>query len=206
MLNSIRSAAVSAAVLMGSALVACNGASSSSAAYGSGDPGLAAPNPGGGPIDPFLTNGTAVLHALDAIARHSGKPMRVTSISADSLNGLTVNVQEPDHHANVDEYVIAPDGTLTGPKPVRVMSLNGRPITAESVDARAFDPQTIAFENLTQTARQAIQKSGYSDARVAEWDIEGTARDDRRFIYLESSRARPSAQVDTRLKIVRMSF
>jgi len=184
----------------------CSGSSGSGGGYGSGDPALAAANPGGGPIDPFLTNGQAVLAALDAIGRRSGGPLRITSISADRINGLTVDAQEPAHHINVDRYVVAPDGTLSGPAPVKLMSLNGGPITAQSVDARAFDPHAIAFAKLTQTARQAIAKSGYPDARVTEWDFEGLGPDDRRFIYLESARARPSVEVTPQLNIVRVGF
>jgi hypothetical protein len=140
------------------ALSACSGASGKGGSYGSGDPTLAAANPGGGPIDPFLSNGQAVLQALDAIAAHSGKPLRVTSISADQVNGLMVDVQEPAKHVNVDRYTIAPDGTLSGPTPVKLMSMSGGPITAADVDRRAFDPHVIAFARLTPTIRQAIAK------------------------------------------------
>lgn len=200
-------AALSLAWAAAAVLSACSGSSSSGdAGYGAGDPTLAATNPGGGPIDPFLTNGRAVLQALDAIARRSGEPLRVTSISADRITGLTADVQEPAHRINVDRYVVAPDGTLSGPVPVKLMSLDGGPITAQSVDARAFDPHAIAFAKLAQTARQAIAKSGYADARVTEWDFNGIGPDDRRFIYLESARARPSAQVTPQLQIVRMAF
>jgi hypothetical protein len=188
------------------ALAACSGHSGQSSSYGSGDPNLAAPNPGGGPIDPFLTDGIAVLHALDAIAARSGKPLRVTEISADGVNGLMVDVQEPAHHINVDHYAVAPDGTLAGPTPVKVMSMNGSPITASVVDAQAFDPKVIAFAHLTQTAREAIQKSNYPDARVSQWEFGGIGLDDRKYIYLESARARPVAVVTPSLKIVRMQF
>lgn len=184
-------------------LCACSG---SRGAYGTGDPNLAAASPGGGPIDPFLTDGRAVIQALDAIALHSGRPMRITTISADRTNGLTVDVQEPAHRMNVDRYVVAPNGALSGPIPVRLMSLDGGPITAAEVDERAFDPKAVAFTNLTATARSSIAKSGYPDARVAEWEIDGIGPGDRRFIYLESARARPSAEIDPQLKIVRMSF
>src|SRR5580704_8119463 len=57
-------------------LTACSGSSGHGGSYGSGDPNLAAANPGGGPIDPFLSDGSAVTRALDAIAAHSGKPLR----------------------------------------------------------------------------------------------------------------------------------
>ena len=200
----MRSAAFGIVCLVG--LTACSGGSSARGAYGSGDASLAAANPGGGPIVPFLTDGNAVLRALDAIAGRSGRPLRVTSISADWMNGLMVNVQEPAHHMNVDRYVVTADGSLNGPTPVKLMSLDGGPITAAKVDARAFDPAAVAFANLARTARQAIAKSGYADARVTEWDIEGLAPDDRRYIYLESERARAAAAVNPQLKIVSMSY
>src|SRR5580692_1235411 len=130
---------LSVGCILALAIVACSGGSlGGNSAYGAGDPKLAAPNPGGGPIDPFLTNGNAVLHALDAIASRSGEPLRVTEISADGVNGLMVDVQEPAHHINVDHYAVAPDGTLSGPTPVKVMSMNGSPITASVVDTQAF--------------------------------------------------------------------
>lgn len=187
-------------------LGACSASSRAGSSYGSGDPNLAAPNPAGGPIDPFLTDGQAVLHALDAVASHSGTPLRVTEISADGVNGLMLDVQEPTRHINVDRYVVAADGTISGPTPVKLMSLDGRPITAASVDDRAFDPKSIAFVALTQTARDAIRRSNYSDARVTQWEIDGLGPDDRRYIYLESARARPVAAVSPSLKIVRMTF
>ena len=188
------------------ALSACSGSSGKGGSYGTGDPGLAAANPGGGPIDPFLSNGQAVLQALDAIAAHSGKPLRVTSISADQTNGLMVDVQEPAKHINVDRYTIAPDGTLSGPIPVKLMSIGSGPITAADVDRRAFDPHAIAFARLTPTIRQAIAKSGYPDARVINWEFGGIGADDRKYIYFESARARPVAVVTPQFTIVRMQY
>ncbi|MGC1380352.1 MAG: hypothetical protein WA814_04940 [Candidatus Baltobacteraceae bacterium] len=189
----------------GVALAACSGSSGSSR-YGAGDPELAAANPGGGPIDPFLTDGPAVLSALDAIAQRSGRPLRVTSMNADTTNGLSVDVQEPSKHVNVDRYVVAPDGSIAGPSPVKLMSLGGGPISAKDVDARAFDPRAIAFGRLTRTARDAIARSQFADARVSQWELDGIGSDDRRFIYLEAARGRPAAEVNPKLEIVRMSF
>jgi hypothetical protein len=189
------------------AVAGCSGSSSQSgSSYGTGDPNLAASNPGGGPIDPFLTDGRAVLRALDAIAVRSGKPLRVTSLNADRMNGLTVDVQEPAKHVNVDQYVIASDGTLSGPKPVKVMSLSGGPITAADVDRQAFNPKAIPFARLTQTARQAIAKSNFPDARVSQWEFGGIGPDDRKFMYLDAARGRPVAVINANLQIVRMQF
>jgi len=194
------------ALAAAAALSSCSGAASKQSAYGAGDPNLAAASPGGGTIDPFLSNGQAVLRALDAIESRSGKPLRVTSISADQNNGLTADVQQPSRHINVDRYVVAPDGTLSGPTPVRLMSLGGGQITAADVDRRAFDPRAIAFNRLTQTVRDAIAKSNYPDARVTEWEFGGIGIDDRKYIYFESARARPVAVVTPQLTIVRMQY
>jgi hypothetical protein len=193
-------------VTLALALAACSGSSSARGSYGAGDPNLAAPNPGGGPIDPFLTDGQAVLRALDAIAARSGRPMRVISLSADGMNGLMVDVQQPKNHIDVDHYVVAPDGTLSGPTPAKLMSMDSGPITAAKVDQEAFDPRAIAFARLTQTARAAIAESKYPDARVTQWEFGGIGPDDRQFIYLESSRARPVAVVNSQLRILRMQF
>jgi hypothetical protein len=187
------------------ALAACAG-SSGNGAYGRGDPNLAVANPGGGPINPFLTNGDAVVRALDAIAARSGRPLRVTSMTADRMNGLMVDVQEPNRHIDVDGYTVAVDGTLSGPVPVKLMSLNGGPITVADVDSRTFDPKSVGFERLTATARDAIAKSKFPHARVSEWDFEGVTPDERRYVYLESARARPVAIVDPHLRIVEMRF
>ena len=198
---------LAAVSLFALALAACSGGSSGGGgSYGAGDPNLAASNMGSGPIDPFLADGTAVLKALDAIAAKSGTPLRVTDLTADRNNGLTVNVQEPANHVNVDQYVVAPDGTLTGPTPVKMMSMDGGPITAAKVDRQAFDPKSIPFAKLADTAREAIAKSNMTDARVSQWEIAGIGPDDRRFIYLDASRGRPAAEIDAQLKIVHMSF
>lgn len=194
------------ALLIVFGIAACSGSSHGGSSYGSGDPSLAAPNPAGGQIDPFLTDGRAVLRAFNAVASRAGAPLRVTTISADGVNGLTLDVQEPKRHVNVDRYVVAADGSISGPAPVKLMSLDGGPITAASVDQRAFDPKAVAFARLAQTDRDAIRRSNYPDARVTQWEIDGLGPDDRRYIYLESARARPTAAVSPGLEIVRMSF
>jgi hypothetical protein len=191
------------------ALSACSGGSSAgggSSSYGTGDSSLAGTNVGGGPTSPFLADGQAVLHALDAIEAKSGKPLRVTDMNADTSNGLTVEVQEPGNHANVDSYVIAPDGTMTGPTPVKIASLGDGPVTAADVDRQAFDPRAIGFAHLADTVRTAIAKSTFSDARVGNWEISGLGPDDKRYIYLDAARGRPVAVVNNDLKILKMQF
>jgi hypothetical protein len=193
-----------AAVAVTLALAGCSSGSSSS--YPAGDPNLAAPNIGGGPIDPFLANGDAVLTALDAIAANAGTPFRVTSMNADRTNGLTVDVQQPTNHVNVDEYVVASDGKLSGPIPVKLSAMHGGAVTAADVDAQAFDPKKIAFARLAATSKEAIAKSNFSDARVSEWEIDGLSPDARKYIYLDAARGRPVAVINNDLKIVRMQF
>ena len=177
-------------------LAACSGLSSGggSSPYGAGDPNLAAPNPAGGAINPFLVDGRAVLRALDAIAAVSGKPLRVTDLNADQVNGLTVEVQEPAHHVNVDQYIVSVDGKLSGPEPVKLASMDSGPVTAAEVDQEAFDPKSIGFARLARTARDAIAKSKFSDARVSEWELKKAGPGDYRwYLYMQAARARPVA-------------
>lgn len=154
----------------------------------------------------FLTDGHAVIRALDAVAEKSGTPMRITTISADGVSGLSVDVQEPKNHINVDRYIVASNGAITGPTPVRLMSLDGGPITAASVDLEAFDPKAVGFARLSTTVKEAIAKSHYSDAHVNQWEISGLGPNDRRFLYLESSRARPVAILRPDLTIAEMRY
>ena len=197
-----------AAVLV--SLTACSGAAGGGggASFGEADPSLTAANPGNGPLNPFLANGNAVLKAFDAVEAKSGSPLRVTSMNADTMNGLTIDVQEPKNHVNVDQYVIAPNGNITGPAPVKLSMLGGGggPPTAKDVDRAAFDPRSIPFANLSQAVRDAIKKSTYSDARIANWEIDGIGPDDRRYLYLDASRGRPAAAISPKLTVVRMSY
>jgi hypothetical protein len=194
-------------------LIAASAALSLAGPYGPGDPALAAPNPLGGPIDPFLTDGQAVLHALDAIAQTSGRPLRVTQISANQGEGLSVDVQEPAHHVNVDRYVVSPDGTISRPVPVQVdpqawdsHASTTTAVTAAVVDRQAFDPTALGFARLTKTAREAIAKSGFADARVTFWQFRGVRSESSRWIYLEAARGKPSAEVNAALEIVHFEY
>jgi hypothetical protein len=117
-----------------------------------------------------------------------------------------VDVQEPKHPINVDHYMVGIDGTLSGPTPVKMMSMDSGPVTAATITARAFDPNAIAFVRLSKTAQAAIAKSGYPDARVTQWEIDGIGKDDRHFMYLESARSRPAANIDSQLHIIGMSY
>jgi len=126
-------------------------------------------------------------------------------MNADQVNGLTVDVQEPIHRVNVDRYVVALDGTLSGPTPVQLMSMGGSgPVTAKDVDRETFDPKAVGFERLARTAREAIAKSTYSEARVAQWEFDGP--NGRRFMYLQAPRGRPAAVLGPKLTIESMSF
>jgi hypothetical protein len=183
-----------------------SGSSHAGPGYGVADPKLTAANPAGGPMDPFLTNGQAVLHALDAIAAKSGRPLRVTSMQADQINGLSADVQEPKNHVNVDHYVVKPDGTLSGPDPVKLTGPNGLQITAALVDQSVFDPKAIRFAHLSQMVREAIVRSKTPDARASSWQVDSLRPDGCFFIYFEAARARPYAVAHADMSIVRIGF
>jgi len=198
-------------VIVSLLLAGCSAMSSggSGSAYGSGDPTLAAPNLANGPPSPFLADGRAVLRALDAIEARSGRPLRVVSMNSDRATGLVVEVQEPYEHVDVDSYTVAPDGTLSGPAPVKLVSLGSggnAPVTAAEVDLEAFDPRTVGFERLARTVHEAIVKSGFPDARVSEWQFDGIHPDDRRYLYLEAARARPVATLRRDMTLAKMQF
>ncbi|MBV8489115.1 MAG: hypothetical protein JO199_01205, partial [Candidatus Eremiobacteraeota bacterium] len=66
------------------AATSCSGgAGPGGGSYGGGDPSLAATNPAGSTVSPFLADGEAVLRALDAVEAKSGSPLRVTSMDSD---------------------------------------------------------------------------------------------------------------------------
>lgn len=159
----------------------------------------------GSGTNPFLTDGDAVKRALASVGARLDGPLRVTNVTADG-SGLTLDVQEPKHHQNVDRYVVATDGTISGPVAVQEHSMDGGPITAAEVDTAAFDPSRIRFERLQATVREAIARSGDAETRVITWEMNGVERDDKRYLYLESQRARPVAILASDLTIENMRF
>lgn len=186
------------------AVAACsNAAHANGPGYGSGDPKIAAVNPEGGHVSPFLADGRAVVRALDAVEARSGKPLRVTTISADRAS-LAINVQEPANHVKVDKYVVMPDGQIIGPTPVTMRSPTARPITAAEVDQMTFDPRGVPFARLEQTAREAIAKTTRPDCRISQWEFDGIKPDDRRIMYLFHPRFAPEAYIDQHLRVIRI--
>ncbi|MGA8534129.1 MAG: hypothetical protein WB615_08485 [Candidatus Tumulicola sp.] len=193
-----------AALAVAVALVACSGSKGRSGpAYGTGDPSLAAPNSNGS-VNPFLTDGQAVVRALDAIEARTGKPLRVTLISANAMGGLTIDVQERASHGKLDRYQVAPNGTILGPVPEKLVTARGTVATAADIERQAFDPRALAFAHLAQTERDAIAKANDRGARVAEWDVGGIRPGDRRLIYIQTARGNLFAVIDPQFHIVRI--
>jgi hypothetical protein len=204
----VKRSLVLAMLAMLATLAACSSTSigSSGSSYGRGDPTLAAANPMvGGAIDPFLSDGHAVLEALDAIESRVGKPLRITRLEADQIHGLTVDVQVPAHRDEVDQYVVAVDGTLTGPAPVKIDTMSGKPVTAADVNAETFDRHAVGIAHLESTIRQAIAKSHAADARVVDWEYAG-GESGRKYAYLDSARTRPIAVLGNHFELLRVQF
>lgn len=169
----MRPYAFAALVALLAIAAACSGGKAGSPApYGTGNPQLAAANPYGGPSDPFLTDGNAVLQALDTIGRRYRAPLRLTSISAHAAGGLILDVQKPVDKGHVERYIVSPDGKVLGPIPVKLV-VNGGLATRHDIDILLFDPKTIAFTRLEAAARDAIARAKLGDARLYQWGLGG---------------------------------
>ena len=211
-----------AGLMLSAVLVACTGGSQSAAAANSvaqQDPALSetsppqtspfgAPDktlkvPDGDDPNPMLTNGQAVLRALDALEKKTGKPLRVTSIVTVSGVGMTLHVQEPKHHSNLDEWVVRSNGEITGPTPVHItlMDSNDR-VTDADVDRLTFDPRAIPFARLNKVEHEALAKAKLTDGRLSEWSFD----DQGYMISMESKRENANADVSPDLKLLRINY
>jgi hypothetical protein len=191
-----------------SALAAVPGNDTSHAAspYGAADPRLTAPNPTGGPANPFLANGNAIAKALNAIAARSGRPLRIMNLEADTFNGLSAEVVEPRNHLHVDEYKIAIDGTMTGPFPVQLHGSDGNAPTVAGVAYNSLDPRIYRFTGLASAVRQAIAKSKVSDARVSSWQIDRAWGEYQWGLTMDAQRSRPNVQLRPNATIENISY
>jgi hypothetical protein len=183
-----------------------NGASRGVSPYGSADPKLTAPNPTGGPANPFLANGNAIVKALDAIAARSGRPLRIMNLEADTVNGLSAEVVEPRNHLHVDEYKIAIDGTMTGPFPVALHGSDGNAPTVAGVDYNSLDPRMYRFAGLANAVREAIAKSKVSDARVGSWQIDRAWGQYQWGLTMDAARSRPNVSLRPDATIANISY
>jgi len=192
--------AVVTLVALLAAMTACTGGKAGSPApYGTGDPELAAANPYGGPSDPFLTDGNAVLRALDTIGQRYSTPLRLTSISAHANGGLILDVQKPADKGHVERYIVSPDGKVLGPIPVKLV-VNGGLATRRDIDVLLFDPKTIAFTRLDAAARDAIAHAKLGDARVYQWGLGGAKK--KIYMIVESLTDHRIILLDRQLNIV----
>ena len=190
------------ATILAIGAIACSG-SKSGQPYGAGDPALAAANPAGGPIDPFLTNGDAVVQALHDVTSRYPAPLRLTSISAHISEGLIFDVVLPTDRAHVVRYIVAPTGKTLGPIAVNLL-IGGRPATASDIAILAFDPATLAFARLTSAIRDAIAQSKLPDARVIQWGLGGANK--HVYVIVNAPSGRRVALFDHQLRFVRMLF
>jgi hypothetical protein len=174
--------------------------------YGAADPRLTAPNPTGGPANPFLANGNAIAKALNAIAARSGRPLRIMNLEADTFNGLSAEVVEPRNRLHVDEYKIAIDGTMTGPFPVRLNGADGKAPTVADVDYNSLDPRIYHFAGLANAVREAIAKSKTPDARVSSWQIDRAWGEYQWGLTMDAQRSRPNVTLRPNATIERISF
>jgi len=135
-----------------------------------GDPSLAAAPPGGqGAPNPFLTDGDAVKMAIAAVKKHINGPLRTLEINVlYSTQQITLEVQDPKNHENVDAYVVDPTFQVQGPSPVQ---LTGATVTPAVIDANVFDPLTVDFSKLRAFAQAVVVRSKQPDMRVQVWTL-----------------------------------
>jgi hypothetical protein len=163
--------AASAAVIV-AVLAACSGSKSGdTSSFGTGDPKLAAASPGG-TVSPFLTDGAAVQRALGIVQTKYGGTLRLTSIGAHAMGGLTLDVQPPKNPSRIERYLIPASGSMVGPIPVKLI-INGAPATTAIIEQLVFDPATISFARLAPAVREAINRSKLTDGRVNQWGLDG---------------------------------
>lgn len=194
----LSAAAIAATIAL---LAACSGSKGNGdAPYGTGDPALGAPAPSGS-VSPFLTDGRAVAHALDAVAARSGQPLLVTAIGANAAGGLTVDVLRSSANGTLGRYQVMPNGTIFGPIPEKLVSGSGE-VAAAQIQSRAFDPKAIAFVDLARAERDAVAKSKLPGARVVEWDVNGLKRAERRALVLQADGRQAIVRLDPQLNVV----
>jgi hypothetical protein len=196
----VHSLSVSAAIFA-AALVACSGSKENPAPYGTGDPTLAAVNPYGVALNPFLTDGNAVRRALATLAPRY-VPFRITSIAATSGGGLTVDVVTPVRRDKVVRYILLPTGKTYGPIPVKLV-VSGAIATAADIAQLAFDPNTIAFGRLTPAVRDAIARSKLQKGRISQWGLGGAKK--HIYMIIDAMPLRHAVLYDHQLRFVRIA-
>jgi hypothetical protein len=189
------------AAILAAALVACSGSKQSPAPYGTGDPTLAEVNPYGGPVDPFLTDGDAVRKVLATLAPHYA-PFRITSITATSGGGLTLDVVEPIRRDKVVRYIFIATGKTFGPIPVK-LEVGGAIATPADIARLAFDPKTIAFNRLTSAVRDAIARSKLQHGRISQWGLGGAKK--HIYMIIDAVPLRRAVLYDHQLRFVRIA-
>ena len=189
------------AAILAAALVACSGAKQSPAPYGTGDPTLAEVNPYGGPVDLFLTDGDAVRKVLATLAPRYA-PFRITSITATSGGGLTLDVVEPIRRDKVVRYIFIATGKTFGPIPVK-LEVAGAIATPADIARLAFDPKTIAFNRLTSAVRDAIARSKLQHGRISQWGLGGAKK--HIYMIIDAVPLRRAVLYDHQLRFVRIA-
>ncbi len=184
------------------AFAGCSGSKSATAPYGTGDPGLGAAGPTGS-VSPFLTDGQAVMHGLDAIAARSGQPLRVTQVTVNAAGGLIVDVREAAQHGLLSRYMVASNGTILGPIPVKLVS-GGVVRTAADIQHMVFDPKAVPFAQLARAERDAIAMAKLPSLRVSQWDVGGLGPHSRRVMLLENDNGRRIVVLDPQFHVAQI--
>ena len=194
----LRFAASAAAIV--AVFAACSGSKTGTTSFGTGDPKLAATSPVG-TVNPFLTDGAAVQRALGILRARYGGTLRLTSIGAHAMGGLTADVQPPRNPGRIERYLISASGQMVGPIPVKLV-IDGVPVTRAGIEQLVFDPATISFARLAPALRDAIDRSKLTDGRVNQWGLDGAHKKIYMIVVTQSDRR--TVLLDNQLHVVQV--
>lgn len=96
--------------------------------------------------------------AAKAIREKIGKPFNVTEVFIEKTE-FRVQAQDPNNPKNLDEYKYI-GGFISGPTPVKLNALNN------DLSKSSFPFDEINFAAIPEFSREAIEKSGISDAQI----------------------------------------
>jgi hypothetical protein len=142
----------------------------------------------------WITNGTRIRKALDAVARRAGaRSLRLVALNAvTDENGamLVVQVQDPKDHAKVSDYTVDGTGGMTGPTQVPWQAIadpGAREVTPAMVDRKTFDIGALpASSRLAPAITAAVRRAHIRQGSLEFWSMDAVAGSPRLLVSVKS--------------------